>query len=357
MVDKDKILSFPISEEVIDQALKDAIFSWTKKEDRTRQKNPYTRLQHVLTGYIMENCFISYLRDNDINFELIEREEDPSRHDVKLNERFCNLKGFVLDFNKRFLINKGINELTPENKEWVLDCTGLVPLKELNPKVLTERTENRLFVFYFLKCTLTPENQNQVKGILHLFCSRNINKGIIRRRKEWGEDLGHIRFDITPPIDGQYSLLVYGVNTGDEEITETVIIENGGEVQTQNKFASIIALKSEEHLLPPPLTNITITTDSGIVRNIPSRFGFKLKQPRGKPPELIENAWKSLYVYEPEVYLTGFIEEEDFLLDGEEIKLFDKTIKQYPEIRFPNYGIKISEIRPIEEIGEFGEGR
>ncbi len=353
MVTEDKILSFPISEKVIDQALRDAIFSWTKKEDRTRQKNPYTRLQHAFAGYIMENCLISFLRDNDISFELIEREEDPSRQDIKLNENFCNLKGFVLDFKKRFLYNKGINELSPESKEWLLDCTGLVPLKELNPKVRTERTENRIFVFYFLKCTLTPENQEENKGILHLFCSRNINKGIIRRRKDWGEDLGHLRFDITPPINEQYSLLVYGVNTENEEITETIIIKNSGGVKTKNEFASLIALKSEENQLPPPLTHITISTDSGVVRNIPSNFGFKIRQPRGKPPELLENAWKALYVYEPEVYITGFIEEDDFRIDGKEIKLFDKNIKQYPEIRFPNYGIKISEIRPIEEIKEF----
>jgi len=353
MVDEDKIISFPISEKVVDQALKDAIFSWTKKEDRTRQRNPYTRLQHAFTGYIMENCFISYLRDNNINFELVEREEDPSRQDVKLNDRFCNLKGFVLDFNKKFLINKDINELTPENKQWLLECTGLVPLKELNPKVQTERTEDRFFIFHFLKCTLTPENKENKKGILHLFCSRNINKGIIRRRKDWGKDLGKIRFDITPPIDEQYSMLVYGVNTEGEEITEIVVIKNEGDIQTQNEFSSLIALKSVENQLPPPLSNITITTDSGIVKNIPSRFGFKLKPIKGKPSELIENAWKALYVYKPEVYLTGFIEEEDFRIDGREIKLYDKTIKQYQEIRFPNYGIQISEIRPIDEIREF----
>ena len=282
MIDESNILTFPISGEIIDQALKDAIFSWTKKEDRTRQRNPYTRLQHSFTGYIMENCFISYLKEQDIKFELIEREEDRSRQDIKLKERFCNLKGFVLDFRKTFLIKKGINELTPESKEWLLDCTGLVPLKELNPKVRIERTENRLFVFYFLKCTLNPENQEENKGIIHLFCSRNINKGIIRRRSDWGEDLGHIRFNITPLIDEPYSLLVYGVNTENKEITEKVILESSGGIETKNEFSSLIALKSEENILPPPLTNITITTSSGISKNIPSRFGFSIKQQRGK---------------------------------------------------------------------------
>jgi hypothetical protein len=353
MVKKDKILSFTISEDIISQALKDAIFSWTKKEDRARVKNPYKRLQNAFTGYIMENCFISYLKDKNIKFELIEREEDHSRQDIKLKDRFCNLKGFVLDFKKKFLIDKHIDELIPKNAQWLLDCTGLVPMKDFNPKESTERTINRLFVFYFLKCTLTPPNNEEKKGILHLFCSRKINKGIIRHRKDSGKDLGKIQFDITPEIQEQYSLLVYGINSDNEEITETIIIENGGGIKTENEYASLIALKSEENTLPPPLTTITVKTESGLIRTIPSNYGFKLKQSRGKPLELIKNAWKALYIYEPEVYLAGFIEEADLRMEGMKISLYDKTIKQYPEIKFYNWGIKISEIEPIEEIKKF----
>lgn len=351
MTTENQILADKMTDNFLEDIFERAIFIWTGKRDRTSRGDPYKRVQRVFTGLVMEEKFKHFLNENKINYTLIPREDEPTREDIKIGDNLLNLKGYILDTSKKYLIEKGIDNLTLEDKSWLLDCVGLVPLDQLNPNSGIENDLKRIFVFNFLKTQLGGNLGSNKRGLLHIFYNRKINQYISQRSPKILNQVGKLKFELKPNLDTEMNLKIYGMNLEGKKITEIITLQKSIiQVESHYHYSNVLALRLIDDQLPTPLSWLFMKTDSGEIDKIQSKIGFELKRPRGKPFELIENNWVDIYIYNPIIFLTGFIDDEDYRIEGREYRRYSKDVKQYSDTYIDNFGCLVSHLRPIKDI-------
>ncbi|KAA6340377.1 hypothetical protein EZS27_011752 [termite gut metagenome] len=80
-------------------------------------------------------------------------------------------------------------------------------------------------------------------------------------------------------------------------------------------------------------------------------LSFELEKTDGNYRPL-KNDWQNLAIHALNVYLLGWIEEEDFRIIGKEYKRFTHTIEQYQETRVDNWGCLVKDLESIHQINK-----
>lgn len=323
-----------------------ALISWTSTFNRMGKPNPYSRIEKILIGIIAEKALEDFLKRNQIAFETSGKTKwyEVDRYDIGLNGYAIDVKSNFLDLSSSYIASK-YNELSGNKLGWFLKCHALVPLDQFNPGANLRRAHKRdkIYVFPFIEGYFNELDWK--KPLIHTFWDY---KWLKRAECKDLPSLGNLIIKYSG--EGQdASINIYGTTKKNQACIEKVSLSTKM-VRTQNDFFQIFSIEWTGNSMPnADLWIISKTLEISEV--IKPECSFELiKTDFGYWP--IKNNWQSLNFYSPQVYLLGWIYEEDFRVTGSEQKRFTKTIEQYSEIKVDNWGCIVRELEPMSKINK-----
>jgi len=351
MIDSKDIIKTGVKTDWIELGLEYALKSWTYTYNRMGSGNPYSRIEKIILGLMAENAFIDYLKKNNIEYDELGKTMwyQKDLYDVGIGKYRTDVKSNHINFGALRGLKK-INEIDLKSIEendfsWFLDCTALVPLDQISKK--TERKE-KIYIFPFSEGKTKAKSSESKGAIVHAFWDYDWLK---KSDYKDSPQLGRLIFEFNNDNANteEFKIIIYGTTEPKKFVRETVSIRPGKKTLTSNSFYQVFSLRLLLPDIPFGFGNLKIITATRLIETVCGSFGFKNHR---EDEELIldYNNWHEVYCYNPNVYLTGYINERDFRVKGKKYPRFSKNIKQYPETKVDNLGIDVKKLSPLSEL-------
>ena len=321
-----------------------ALISWTSTFNRMGKPNPYSRIEKIILGIIAEAAIEKYLKSTKVDFETHGKTKwyETDRYDIGINGFALDVKSNFLDLNSPYIINK-LTNIFDNKLKWFLKCHALVPLDQFNPGANERRAHKRdkVYIFPFIEGNFN-ESQTPLP-LIHTFWDY---KWLKRAEFKDLPNLGNISIEYSGNKKGA-SIIIYGTTKKNEACIERFKLDNG-KLETKNDFFQIFSVEWTGENKPDGVLKF-YSKNLKLNEIINPKCSFELEKLNdGYWPK--ENNWQSLKLYNSQVYILGWIYEEDFRIVGSEQKRFTKTIEQYSEIKVDNWGCLVNELEPMKSI-------
>jgi hypothetical protein len=335
------IVKIDIQEQWFRKGLEYALISWTSTFNRMGKPNPYIRIEKILLGIIAELAIEEYLISSNIEFETNGKTKwhDVDRYDIGINGFAIDVKSNFLDLNSAYL-NLKLPRNIKDKLDWFLKCHALVPLDQFNPASSERRAHKRdkVYIFPFIEGNFKEAAGNE--ALVHTFWDY---KWLKRAEYKDLPALGKLSIQYNGTAKAA-SICIYGTTKKNVACFEHVNLKSN-KIETKNDFFQVFSIEWTGQNIPDGLLKIN-SNKLNIEERIKPECSFELeKRVDGYWP--IENNWQSLKLYNSQVYMLGWISEEDFRIAGKVEKRFTKTIEQYSEIKVDNWGCLIEELEPL----------
>jgi len=280
-------------------------------------KSSYNRIRNIVKGVIMEEAFKGFLDSVDVEYDLLGATHwtKKDKYDVGINGSRCDVKGFFIGKHEH-------QQLIYKDPSWLLDCCALVPSDQVNSVNLKE---NDIYVFPFLTGDTDEFSPNtfQFRDYYYLIHDFFDYKWI----KNEGKPLGKIILQSF--MQNEVKVRIGGLDMNKEIVIEEVVLKPLKSHQTSNVFQTALFLQTNE---------------------IPSG-GIKVLCPKNVMEHQIDqSAWGNVWIYNPKVFITGWIYKGDFREKSVEIPRYYKDCKQYSETRTINRKILVKELQAIDKF-------
>lgn len=336
----DDIVKLKVDNESLMRGLDYALLSWTSTFNRMGKPNPYSRMQKIMIGVAAEVELQKYLESNRIKYGLKGQTKwyQVDRYDISINNVPIDVKANMLDLNNQYILDK-IHD-TPIDK-WLLKCQALVPLDQFNCK--SARKIKKCYVFPFICGRFDPDNGSD--PFIHAFWDyRWLKKGDFKK----DTTCSNLRLSYTQPSSNA-SLRIYGTS-GDKQACIEDIDLSKANVLTKNKFFQVFSILWTG--TSKPVGDLSIKwLHNNLKEKIKADLSFNLEKTKdGYVPTL--NNWQSMQMFNYDIYIAGWIHENDMRVDGREYKRFSKEVEQYQEIKVDNWGCDVVDLNPLKNINE-----
>lgn len=321
--------------------------SWSCTFNRMGKADIYERMRNIVKGIAVQRALEDVLKKMGIKYEVKDRKKwyETDKYDIFVDGRKYDVKSFRCPYP------------TP-NKEWFLDCSALVPTDQLHSRTLND---DDIYIFAFIsfrKHTLYGYNP---KSVLFKKCNNKDGEWIIhgfwkygflkppRWTREYGADnLGYIRISSTSRKDIKKQFFLGGTRTKREFQFETVTLGTNVESVTVNDYFQLFFIRSVDGNIPDGKIEIDCE-NSDITEIIHPLGGFEVAKAKKGGLKLVQNDWSDIWLYDSYIYLVGFITKGDFIEKSEEIKRFDKSVKQF-EPQTDNNRLYVWQLNPIDDL-------
>jgi len=361
VVKEEDILVVKTKDEWITPGVEYAEKSWSSTFNRMGKADIYYRMRKIVTGITVQRCFEHQLKDRNIKYKTKEREKwyETDRYDILVDSRKYDIKSNFLDASDIGSV------LSPTNIKWLFDCSALVPTDQLYSRTLKE---DDLYIFAFMMGKIHKLYGYNPKAVLSRLLGDKDGKRIIhgfwdyeflkppKWTKEHGfKDLGHIMIKSTSVKDSGKGFIIGGTRAQKEFQFEEITLERKltyAEAVTTKEFFQLFFLRPLDNNIPDG--KLTIECEKSRIQEIiEPRGGFETlreKKKKGKRElKLLQNDWDDIWLYDSHIYIVGYMSKGEFKEKSEELKRFDKTVKQF-EIKADNNRLYVPQLRPIKGI-------
>lgn len=285
--------------------------------NRMGRANPYDRAINIVKGVVMEGAFKDLLTDLNVNYDLLGNTHwtKKDKYDVGINGARCDLKGF-------FIANPQSQSQIIRDPGWLLDCCALVPSDQVESVNLKE---NDIYTFPFLIGKVYRDYANLQNVLEYYYLVHDFYE--YAWIKNEGKPLG--RLLVQSSMNEDFSFRIGGQDTTGELVIEDTILKPNRSFQTTNTFQTALFLQSNEI----PSGNLKVMAPkNGLVR------------------EIHYSNWGNIWIYDPQVYITGWIRKGEFRERSVEIPRFYKDCKQYSETQTINRKMIIKDLYAIDKF-------
>ena len=339
MVNASDIVELPISNDSFAAGLHYAALSWAATFNRMGFGDPYKRLEKILIGVVVENEFIHYLKTNHVKYDLTGRTEwyKADRYDIGIKDVPVDIKSTFIDLTSSY-IKKKYRE-NPSKFDWFLNCQALVPMSQFNCSEERRIDKNYLFPFlegYFSQSTMAAP-------LVHIFWDYRW----LRKKEYAGGSPERLMIGYSNP-DKNARIRIYGTTEPEKSCIEDIPLSSK-HVLSQNKFYEVFSVVWIGDDLP--IGRVTIRRDQTTLREvINNTCDFSIERIIGAEKPTIVNNWRSLKLYDSKLFLLGWISDDDFRLNGNQIDKYSRDVEQYQGTLVDNWGCLISDLEPISSI-------
>ncbi|MHA1369703.1 MAG: hypothetical protein ACTSRA_08335 [Promethearchaeota archaeon] len=310
-------------------------------------KGPIDRIINIMKGITVEYAFIDYLEKNNIEHDLEGQTAwyKIDRYDIGVKGKEIDIKTNYLDPFLPVLQARGIDQLNPNNTEWLLDCCALVPSDQLYSRTFPD---NGYYIFAYLTGHFNPEVQVK-KKFAHAFWEYEWFKPA-RWIKEHGKpQLGRIQISSDSRADKNEKFIVIGTKDYRQFYSETLQLDSNAEAETAEEFFQVFTLISEGGDLPTGTISVK-GTNTTLVEDISPQIGFVSHRDEKKNMIVEQNDWGNIWIYDSYVYFAGCMTKGDFKEKSESIPRFYKKCKQYADILVKNNMIQVQDLDDMDKI-------
>ncbi len=336
-------ISFP-SEDSINDAYEYAFKAWTVHFNRFGNGSPYYRMEKVFIGVLSENLFKEYLLKENIDFDILGSTpwHKSDCYDFGINGFQIDLKANLIS---RDYAEQKLNDHNLLIQEWLMKCSALVPLDQLNTKANQSGKKKPLYIWMFpvgdiLRDEIEISMQNPC---VHAFWDYAWTR---KRDHLRGDKLGSIIF--LYEAEDNPEITIYGTSEPKKFQKETVKLKNG-ETKSQFDYHSIFSIASFRDM---PTGKLTVKSSiypapDEVIR---PQLGFKFEKGKEIPSY---NDWGTFHLSQNlRFYVPGWLTRDGFLTarTARESPRYDKNIEQYSETKSKNWACLINELNPIKDI-------
>lgn len=323
--------------------------SWVYTFNRMGKADIYERMRNIVKGIIPQAAFEFLLKQKKINYQTEPRERwyEINRYDIFVDNRKYDIKANFIDTSKTEFRNLSPNNVTP-----LLNCSALVPTDQLHSRSMED---NDIYIFCFLTGEIKNLNNyepNQMlfrkkdgNWIIHGFWEYEFIKPPKWINEYGNKNLGKITITSSDKSDEGKKFLVGGTKKERNFYAEEVKL-NHRRATTEEEFFQLFFIRPLDCLIP--YGKLIVKTETGYEEIIQPRGGFEIRRIKEKI-KLTKNDWNDIWIYKPIIYFVGYMTKKEFLDNSEEIKRFDKTVKQF-EPKTDNNRFYVYNLRPINEI-------
>jgi hypothetical protein len=279
----------------------------------------YDQLRRMVAGTIVELAFRRYLSQQDIPFNTTAATPftDPTRHDVLLGGRRCDIKSFLISHRDQ------IAEIR-RDAGVLLNASALVPSDH---HANNGHSDNDLYLFAFLSGVIAAsqsdlkkvQETDQPHYLMHVMPEK------WRKPFHWNP-LGALV--LKSESDAEMLVEISGQDSGRGNLTRLVNLPPKTRVTVDDPFYSVTALH---------------------IKNIPSaRLG--IHSPNQKETHLISPLeWGNIWVYGMDIILTGFISRGEFRPRAKLLAPNSRTF-QYDHTKTKNLAVPVSELNSLPDL-------
>jgi len=301
--------------------------------------NPYTRMEKIILGKIAEQAVFEILKDLNINYDLLGQTTwyKIDQYDLAVSGHTVDIKSNFIDLTKSYYNNRRPSSVEKQI-EWLLKFSCLVPADQLAAK-RNLTSISKLFVFSFIEGVFG----SNTKGIAaHAFWDyRWLKKGAQKESPPVGRL--NIRYFGNKPA----KITIYGTSKKNVALIER--IELSATTHTKNSFFQVFSVKSNSGI---PDGRIEIKSNNLRLKEIiKPTFSFSVEKVDGEAI-VRDNNWSLIWLNQGKVFTPGFIDEDNFRMVADFFPRFSKTIEQYQDTLAENYGCKVTELQPMNQIGQ-----
>jgi len=343
---KKSIIVLEINRNHINRGIKYAVKTWTSTFNRMG-KGPYQRMMNIIKGVTSEYVLLDYLDKKKIDLDLGGRTRwyEIDRYDIGINNIRVDVKAFFLDLDNIQLQIKGLDDLTPNNTDWLLDCCALVPSDQLKSKTLSD---DGYYIFVFITGRFEPIN-NSDRYFVHAFWEYQWLKPAKWINQHGNPSLGKITIKSDNEKDNGIKMTLIGTNKRKSFYSETLELNNRGKAETYGKFFQVYTLILEGVDLPKGMIQIS-GSEVDLTEKINPDIGFSSIRDKDKRIIITKNNWNNILMYNGLTYFVGCIKKKDFKEKSEAIKRFYKQCKQYSDTIVDNNKLLVKDLDDISEI-------
>jgi|YelNatPaOPRAMG01_1025707.scaffolds.fasta_scaffold21271_3 hypothetical protein len=345
MVVEDDIITLKTKDKWIVPAVKYAEKSWPCTFNRMGKANIYERMRNIVKGIIVQQAFEDKLKECKIKYETKDRRKwyEIDRYDIYINGKKYDIKTNWID--------------SIPNKKWLLDCSALVPTDQVYSRTLSD---DDIYIFCFITGKIHNLNGYNPKEVLAKPCFDKDGMWILHgfwdyeflKPPKWikaqgCKDLGHVLLKSTSRSDVGKSFILGGTRVQKEFQFEEITLDNKREAVTTREFFQLFFIRPLDNNIPEG--KIIIQTERGKVKEVINPRGGFMTERREKQLQLLQNDWDDIWIYNSVIYMVGYMTKGEFKEKSEEIKRFDKTVKQF-EIKTDNNRLFVSQLHPISDL-------
>lgn len=333
-----------IQSEWYEKGLDYALISWTSTFNRMGKPNPYSRIEKILIGIIAESSVENYLLSNNIKYSESGKTRwyEIDRYDIGIGKHEIDVKSNFLNLTSPYIQQLFSRER--DKLRWLQTCIALVPLDQFNPSK-TERLKkkkNKVFLFPFMEGYF--QEDEMAKNLVHAFWDY---KWLKRAEHRDLGSLGKLNITYDGSLNKNHKIIIYGTSAPKAIIKEEIIL-NKQMITTSTSYHQVFAIR----FVGKPNGSLTVKSItqklSEVIRDV---CGFALiKDPESGKYVPSQNDWQDLTLYSSNIFLSGWITEDEMRLFGKKYQRFDKTIPQYSEIKVDNWGCAVSELEKMSNI-------
>lgn len=350
MLNASDIVAIKAQDDWIREACEYAELTWSFTFNRMGKANPYDRIKKIVIGLVAQSAYEEWLKQNKIPYDQLGRTPwyEIDRYDIGIYGRKNDIKAFFLDITNPILQNRGIKRLSPQRTDWLLTCSALVPQDQYHSRSLEDKD---IYVFAFIADKfyygfLPLFDKELNRWIVHAFWDYHWLKPSSWVRTHGEEMLGRISVKALDPKDEGKTITIGGTVAPQQKGTEVLTLKAGQWVSTKASFYQLVFLRIDKK---PNGEIIIQASQGGLKERIPPVSGFEIERGTGQLKVRL-NGWNDIWLYNPIIYLVGFLTKAEFGSIAEAIDRFDKTVKQYLDTLTPNYRCYVYNLRPLKDI-------
>lgn len=321
MIDRNDIFIVRVKAAMITKSVEYARKSLHYTFNRMGKGNIYARIRNIVSGVIMENAFKRLLDYHNVSYELLGNTHwtKKDKYDVGVRGDRCDIKGF-------FIGNSEKSKKLKKDKGWLLDCSALVPVDQIDSRTLKN---NDKYVFPFLTGRYIGNNQGvnslftepEKKYLVHIF------KDYSWIRSSDFRTLGKIV--VESKMRDKIQIVIGGQDKSRELIVEEILMMPMSKQKTNIEFYTLLFVQTDDR----PTGELIIESHELNKKEIIEDFN-----------------WENIWLYDGLVYFTGYMNKGEFKEKSKYSPRFSKDIKQYFQTRTNNRKIQIQSLHSLREI-------
>ena len=328
----------------ISDAYEYAFKAWTVHYNRMGNPSPYYKMEKVFIGVLSENLFKEYLLKENIDFDKLGNTpwHKSDFYDFGINGFQIDLKANLIS---RDFATQKLNDHNLEIKEWLMKCSALVPLDQLNTKANQSGKKKPLYIWMFLVGDILRDDKeiSMHNPCVHAFWDYAWTRKVDHLR---GAKLGSITFLYEGEDNPE--ITIYGTSEPKKFQKEIVKLKNG-ESKSQYNYHSIFSIASFRDM---PIGRLTVKSNlypapDEVIR---PKMRFELDKEKKTPTH---NDWGAFHLSQNlRFFVPGWLTRDDFLSarTARESPMYDKNIEQYSETRSKNWACLVNELNSIKDI-------
>lgn len=283
-------------------------------------KDPNKRIRNIVKGLIMEQSFKALLDRHQIEYDLLGHTHwmKKDRYDVGIDGRRYDVKGSM--------IQSATREIIDGDPKWLLDCSALVPVDQIDSKTLTDED---FYVFSMMTghfMTDIAEVYAKFDDIDPVYLIHSFWGYEWTKNKKWTRR-GKVRLE--SQMEGEFNFRLGGQDEHSEFVAERVIIQPGEVLEVESQFYTVLFAQSADR--PSGSLRVGIEGEDII-------------------EEIDADNWSNIWPYDVSVYHVGYMSKGEFKRRAAEIPPYFSDVKQYAITLTPNRVLPVRELNSLRDV-------